>query len=139
KRALLAQVGVGTLDQALLAALRVRHQSLRLLGLFRKVLVVDEVHSYDPYMTQVLLRTLELHAASGGSAILLSATLPLALRSRLLATYAAGIRRWQADEGQTGRSRRRSVSVPPPHAQSTCYPLLTRWSPLLGSQAQELA
>ena len=139
KRALLAQVGVGTLDQALLAALRVRHQSLRLLGLFRKVLVVDEVHSYDPYMTQVLLRTLELHAASGGSAILLSATLPLALRSRLLSAYSTGIRRWQADERQPGRGRRRSAPVKAPQAQSTDYPLLTRWSPSLGSQVQELA
>lgn len=139
KRALLAQVGVGTLDQALLAALRVRHQSLRLLGLFRKVLVVDEVHSYDPYMTQVLLRTLELHAASGGSAILLSATLPLALRSRLLSAYSTGIRRWQADERQPGRGRRRSAPVQAPQAQSTDYPLLTRWSPSLGSQVQELA
>ncbi len=139
KRALLAQIGVGTLDQALLAALRVRHQPLRLLGLFRKVLVVDEVHSYDPYMTQVLLRTLELHAASGGSAILLSATLPLALRSRLLATYSAGIRRWQPGGRATGGGRRRGTLVQAPQAQSLEYPLLTRWSGSFGTCAQEQA
>lgn len=44
KKALLADVGVGTLDQALLAVLPARHQSLRLLGLAGKVLLVDEVH-----------------------------------------------------------------------------------------------
>src|ERR1019366_10524909 len=36
RRALLAQVGVGTLDQALLAALPVRHATLRLHGLAGK-------------------------------------------------------------------------------------------------------
>ena len=40
KRALLAPAGVGTLDQALLAVLHSKHQSLRLLGLFRKVLLL---------------------------------------------------------------------------------------------------
>ncbi len=48
KKAMLADVGVGTVDQALLGVLPVRHQSLRLLGLAGKVLVVDEVHAYEP-------------------------------------------------------------------------------------------
>ncbi len=43
KRALLASAGIGTIDQALLAVLHSKHQSLRLLGLFNKVLIVDEV------------------------------------------------------------------------------------------------
>ena len=47
---MLADFGIGTLDQALLAILPVRHQSLRLLGLVRKVLIVDEVHACDAYM-----------------------------------------------------------------------------------------
>jgi CRISPR-associated endonuclease/helicase Cas3 len=42
KKALLADVGVGTIDQALMAVLPLHHQSLRLLGLARHVLVVDE-------------------------------------------------------------------------------------------------
>ncbi len=54
KRALLAQVGVGTIDQALLGVLHSKHQSLRLLGLFGKVLIVDEVHACDAYMQGVL-------------------------------------------------------------------------------------
>ncbi|MFV2074226.1 MAG: CRISPR-associated endonuclease Cas3'', partial [Thermoanaerobaculales bacterium] len=54
KKALLAQVGVGTIDQALLATLNVRHQSLRAFGLLGKVLVVDEVHACDAYMNRIL-------------------------------------------------------------------------------------
>src|SRR6185369_8763927 len=71
KKALLAEVGVGTLDQALLAVLPARHQSLRALGLARKLLIVDEIHAYDPYMTKLLQTLLEYHAQQGGSAILL--------------------------------------------------------------------
>ena len=80
RRALLAQVGVGTLDQALLAALPVRHAPLRLQGLTGKVLIVDEAHAFDPYMRRELVALLRFHAALGGSAVLLSATLPLAVR-----------------------------------------------------------
>jgi CRISPR-associated endonuclease/helicase Cas3 len=90
KRALLAPAGVGTIDQALLAVLHSKHQSLRLLGLVHKVLVVDEVHACDAYMLAVLERLLEFHARAGGSAILLSATLPMRMKQRLLAAFAAG-------------------------------------------------
>ncbi len=91
KKALLAEVGVGTLDQALLAVLPARHQSLRLLGLSGKVLLVDEVHAYDPYMMNLLKVLLTAHARQGGSVILLSATLPLAARDELLAAYRYGL------------------------------------------------
>jgi len=90
KKALLADFGVGTIDQALLAVMPLRHQSLRLLGLSTKVLVVDEVHACDCYMGELLSRLLRFHAALGGSAILLSATLPLEQRARLLAAFAEG-------------------------------------------------
>ncbi len=91
KKALLADVGVGTLDQALLAVLPARHQSLRLLGLGRKVLLVDEVHAYDSYMQKLLDNLLEIHARQGGSAILLSATLPQVMRERLTAAFHRGL------------------------------------------------
>ena len=90
KKALLAEVGVGTLDQALMAVLPARHQSLRCLGLARKLLIVDEVHAYDPYMNQLLQALLEYHASQGGSAILLSATLPLTMRNHYLQAFAKG-------------------------------------------------
>ena len=43
KKALLADVGVGTIDQALLAVLPARFQSLRLFGLAGHILIVDAV------------------------------------------------------------------------------------------------
>ena len=88
RRALLAEVGVGTVDQALLSVLPVRHQTLRHFGLSSKILIVDEVHEMgEPYIGKELERLLQMHRAAGGSAILLTATLPLDLRARLLATY----------------------------------------------------
>lgn len=90
KKALLADVGVGTIDQALLAILPARFQSLRLFGLVGHILIVDEVHAYDPYMNKLLQNLLAFHAALGGSAILLSATLPKHIRRQLLAAFAHG-------------------------------------------------
>jgi len=93
KKALLANVGVGTIDQALLSILTARHQSLRLLGLYRKVLIVDEVHAYDSYMNSLLCNLLKFHSAQGGSAILLSATLSKKLRKDFITAFAAGANR----------------------------------------------
>lgn len=90
RRAFFADIAVGTIDQGLLAILPSRYQSLRLLGLSRRVLIVDEVHAYDPYMQQELMTLLRFHAAFGGSAILLSATLPQATRQHYLSLYQMG-------------------------------------------------
>lgn len=91
RKAFLADLGVGTIDQALLAVLMARHQSLRLLGLADKVLIVDEAHAYDAYMQEELKRLLEFQAGLGGSTIVLSATLPLAVRRSLAAAFAKGL------------------------------------------------
>jgi CRISPR-associated endonuclease/helicase Cas3 len=91
KKALLASVGVGTIDQALLAVLPARHQSLRLLGLSRRLLIVDEVHACDAYMHKLLCSLLEFQAGLGGSAILLSATLPLTMRRELATAFRRGL------------------------------------------------
>lgn len=90
KKALLADVGVGTLDQALMAVLPFRHQSLRMLGLHHKVLLLDEVHAYDGYMLCLLERLLAFHASQGGCAIILSATLSQHQRQALVAAFARG-------------------------------------------------
>jgi CRISPR-associated endonuclease/helicase Cas3 len=91
RKAFLADLGVSTIDQALLAVLARKFQSVRLAGLIGKVLIVDEVHAYDSYMLAELERLLTFHAALGGSAIILSATLPLSRRRRLAAAFAAGL------------------------------------------------
>ncbi|MDR2092113.1 MAG: CRISPR-associated helicase Cas3' [Azoarcus sp.] len=119
KRALLAAAGVGTLDQALLAVLNSRHQSLRLLGLLGKVLIVDEVHACDAYMQRVLEALLSFHAKSGGSAILLSATLPRRMKQSLLDNFARGC-------GQEA----------PPLAKEN-YPLVTVWRDDMTSTLEE--
>ena len=110
KRALLASAGVGTVDQALLAVLHSKHQSIRLLGLFNKVLIIDEVHACDSYMQGILEIVLEFHARADGSVILLSATLPGSMKQALLNAYARG--------------RNQTVA---PALVSTAYPLATRW------------
>ena len=102
RRALLAQVGVGTLDQALLAALPVRHAPLRLWGLAGKVLVIDEAHAFDAYMQREMVALLRFQAALGGSAILLSATLPKALRATLVGAFREGLGAGPATLVETG-------------------------------------
>jgi CRISPR-associated endonuclease/helicase Cas3 len=89
KRALLAPFGVGTVDQIELAVLNVKHLALRMAGLLGKVVIVDEVHAYDTYMTTIVERLLRWLAQMGTSVILLSATLPLSRRERLLKAFGA--------------------------------------------------
>src|SRR5690606_13791348 len=48
------------------------------------LLVVDEVHASDTYMEWLLNHLLDQHARAGGHALLLSATLGSAARTRLL-------------------------------------------------------
>lgn len=107
KKALLAEMGVGTIDQALLAILPSKHQSLRLLGLMHKVLLVDEVHACDAYVQPLLCNLLRAHAMAGGSAVLLSATLPQSQRQQLLDAFCEGL------------------NAPSEQLRSNDYPLLT--------------
>lgn len=83
KRVLLAQVGVGTIDQALQAALVVRHQFVRMFGLSRNVVIIDEVHAYDAYMEVLLEHLLSWLGALRVPVVLLSATLPSERRAAL--------------------------------------------------------
>jgi CRISPR-associated endonuclease/helicase Cas3 len=91
KRALLAEYGVGTIDQALLGVLRTRHGFVRLFGLSGKAVVLDEVHAYDSFTSEILDRLLEWLAAMGTTVVLLSATLPASRRRDLLAAYRRGL------------------------------------------------
>ena len=91
RRGFLADAGAGTIDQALLAILPSRHQSLRLLGLMRRILILDEIHAYDAYMQREIETLLEFQAGLGGSVILLSATLPVSIRKRLSGAFEKGL------------------------------------------------
>ncbi|GAA0986095.1 CRISPR-associated helicase/endonuclease Cas3 [Acrocarpospora macrocephala] len=90
KRGLLANLAVGTIDQALLSVLRGRHNVLRMLGLAGKVLVIDEVHAYDAYMQGLLKVLLEWLGSLKVPVVLLSATLPVGTGKRLAEAYLTG-------------------------------------------------
>ena len=75
KKSLAATIAVGTVDQAMLAGLMVKHAHLRAAALSRSFIVIDEVHASDRYMTEVQQHLLKTHLARGGHAMLMSATL----------------------------------------------------------------
>lgn len=84
KRYLAAQIAVGTVDQAMMAALKVKHSHMRAACLARNLLVVDEVHASDTYMGAILRSLLEAHLSAGSHAVLMSATLGSTARRRWL-------------------------------------------------------
>ncbi len=87
RRALLSPYGVGTVDQALLGVLHVKHHFVRLWGLANRVVVLDEVHAYDTYTSGLIACLLRWLRALGCSVILMSATLPNRTRRELCAAW----------------------------------------------------
>lgn len=84
KRGLLAPNGIGTIDQALVGSIRVKHYFVRLFALAGKVVIIDEVHAYDLYMSDLLGVLMSWMRALGCRVVLLSATLPSSKRRELL-------------------------------------------------------
>ena len=80
-RFLASMVSVGTVDQAMLAGLQVKHAHMRGSALARSLLVIDEVHASDSYMTTIQHNLLKAHLKTGGYAMLMSATLGSRARS----------------------------------------------------------
>ena len=110
KRFLAAQIAVGTVDQAMLGALQVKNAHMRAACLARNLLVVDEVHASDTYMSVVLEQLLAAHLGAGGYALLMSATLGSAARLR-----------WLFPLRRTGDT----PSLPLDDAVNTPYPAVT--------------
>lgn len=84
---LLSNFVVGTVDQVLMMALQQRFHMLRHVGLAGKVIIFDEVHSFDVYTSDYLQRTIEWLGYYGASVILMSATLPPDKRRSLVQAY----------------------------------------------------
>lgn len=91
KRALLSEYGVGTVDQALLPILPVRHYFVRLWGLANRVVVFDEIHAYDAYTGTLLIQLVRWLLSLGSTIILLSATLPREVRKKLAEAAGASL------------------------------------------------
>ena len=89
RRALLAPFGTGTIDQALLSVLPAKHAALRFFALAGKVVVLDEVHSYDPYTSALVDRAIQWLLQAGCTVLVLSATLTAARRATLVAAAGA--------------------------------------------------
>lgn len=75
KRGLLLPFGVGTIDQALLGVMQVKHSFMRAFGLAGKIVILDEVHSYDMYTGTLLDELVKLLLRLRCSVFILSATL----------------------------------------------------------------
>ncbi len=136
KRTLLAPFGVGTVDQTFLSVLRSRHFFLRLFGLSHKIVVFDEVHAYDVYMTEIFKSLLQWLRAVGTSVIILSATLPVATRYELLQAY--GARELKATEPDFPRIS--TVSGPAPRFfKAGAVPSREIWLDWIGLGETEIA
>ena len=92
KKAMLSDFVVTTVDHVLFGAMRSPHLAMRHLGLSRKVVIVDEVHSYSTYMNVYLDRVLTWLAAYGVPVALLSATLSEARCTAMVDAYRRGLR-----------------------------------------------
>lgn len=90
KKSILEEFTVGTIDNLLQAGLKQRHLFLKHLGLSGKVVVIDEVHGYDVYMSSYLEKVLQWLGAYHVPVVALSATLPKEKRNELLKSYAEG-------------------------------------------------
>ncbi|MFG2227668.1 CRISPR-associated helicase Cas3' [Streptomyces sp. NPDC048644] len=114
KKAMLSSFVAGTVDQLLFAGLKSRHLALRHLAVAGKVVVIDEAHAYDTYMSVYLDRVLSWLGAYRVPVVVLSATLPAARRRQLAQAYAGA-----------GRVAEGFEEV----AEATAYPLLTAVAP----------
>ncbi len=113
-RALLSPGVVATVDHLLIAASLGKYIALRHAGLAGKVLVIDEVHSYDVFMAQYLHQLLAWCSDAQIPVVLMSATLPPRIRQELLDAYASGL----APE----------ASAPGDVVEVSGYPLVTTWT-----------
>ncbi len=109
---MLSSFVAGTVDQLLFAGLKSRHLALRHLAIAGKVVVIDEAHAYDTYMSVYLDRVLSWLGAYRVPVVVLSATLPAGRRRELAEAYA-------------GKATGDAVVSFDAVAQADEYPLLT--------------
>lgn len=121
KQTLLSDFVIGTVDQLLMAALKQKHVMLKHFGLSGKVVVVDECHAYDAYMSQYLDMAIKWLGIYKVPVIILSATLPEKRRAELIEAYT---------DSEKHRAKHTEAHVDKKNADeawkhSLAYPLLT--------------
>ncbi|MEW2621977.1 CRISPR-associated helicase Cas3' [Streptomyces sp. NPDC048106] len=126
KRAMLASFVAGTIDQLLFAGLKSRHLALRHLAVAGKVVVIDEAHAYDTYMSVYLDRVLSWLGAYRVPVVVLSATLPASRRRELVAAYAGHTK---AGAGPGPGPAATAAATDENVTASSAYPLLTAVAP----------
>jgi CRISPR-associated endonuclease/helicase Cas3 len=84
KRAMIAPFGVGTSDQALLGIVAARPFFVRHFALAGKVVILDEVHSYDLYTGTLIDKLITTLEGLGCTVIVLSATLSGKRRAQIV-------------------------------------------------------
>lgn len=107
KLQMLAGFAIGTIDQLLMGALRHKFLALRHLGFANKVVIIDEVHAYDAYMDSYLYRMLTWLGMYHVPVVVLSATLPVSIRKKLVEAYMSSI-----EEEQSAGAWEESQSYP---------------------------
>jgi len=114
RRALLAPFGTGTIDQALMAVMAAKHAALRLFALSGKTIVIDEVHSYDPYTSTLVDRLVTNLLEVGCSVFILSATLTARRRAELVAAASAQVPESMPDDYPLITRVKRGASIAEP-------------------------
>ena len=84
RRYLAAQIAVGTIDQVMLSAMPVKHAHMRASCLMRSLLVIDELHASDGYMSEIVGRVVKQQLATDGHVLMMSATLSAQARESWL-------------------------------------------------------
>ncbi|AZG36909.1 CRISPR-associated helicase/endonuclease Cas3 [Shewanella psychromarinicola] len=93
KRAFLGSMSVATVDQVLMGVLGIKHQFIRSFGTRKSVLILDEIHSFDAYMYALIEQVIKGQHQAYSNVILLSATLSISLKNKLLKHYSGKAKR----------------------------------------------
>lgn len=145
KRAFLAPMCAATVDQMELAAMHSKHGFVRLVALSRQVVIIDEVHAYDAYMRRIVRVLLQCLGAAQVPTVLLSATLPTAMRAAMTDAYALGAgwstsgpdRLWVSELLQSPETGNEAAAAS--NSSKLPYPVITSLGPQGGLQQTAVA